>query len=365
MAPSLPTPGPRGAALTPRSPALPSIPARRHAASRPARQPLDVARADSSNAAGWASTVADAASARRSDPADYLASRAALLPELIQDVARIAIGSGSRGVVRTAQAAEAVLMTIREQAGKSGGFDPAPRLLRRLFERLGATYIKLGQFIASSPTLFPEEFVLEFQACLDKTEPVPFEVIRRRIKEELGRPAEAVFASLRAEPMASASVAQVHEAVLKDSGKRVAVKVLKPGVEDVLTTDLDFLYVVSRVLEFLTPDLSRTSLSGIVSDIRNTIEEEVDFKKEAEHIAHFRNYLDTSGMSRFATCPFVYKQLSSSKVLTMEYLEGAALTDLETIKRTTRADPEQTLISALNTWTGSLIAAETFHADVH
>ena len=86
-------------------------------------------------------------------------------------------------------------------------------ILRKLFERLGATYIKLGQFIASSPTLFPPEYVLEFEKCLDRTEPVPWEVIRATIASELGgRSLESVFSFVDTTPLASASVAQVHAA---------------------------------------------------------------------------------------------------------------------------------------------------------
>ena len=85
-------------------------------------------------------------------------------------------------------------------------------MLRKLFEKLGATYIKLGQFIASSPTLFPEEYVLEFQKCLDKTDPVPWEVIKRTIDRELGVRADKIFSRIDPTPIATASVAQVHAA---------------------------------------------------------------------------------------------------------------------------------------------------------
>lgn len=85
-------------------------------------------------------------------------------------------------------------------------------MVRRLFEKLGATYIKLGQFIASSPTLFPEEYVLEFQKCLDKTDPVPWEVIKRTIDRELGIRADEIFSQIDPQPIATASVAQVHAA---------------------------------------------------------------------------------------------------------------------------------------------------------
>ena len=85
-------------------------------------------------------------------------------------------------------------------------------VLRKLFEKLGATYIKLGQFIASSPTLFPEEYVLEFQKCLDRTEPVPWEVIKKTIDRELATGADNIFSEINRVPLATASIAQVHSA---------------------------------------------------------------------------------------------------------------------------------------------------------
>lgn len=91
------------------------------------------------------------------------------------------------------------------------------------------------------------------------------------------------------------------------------MQVLKPGVEDVLTADLNFLYVSSRILEVLNPDFGRLSLAAIVGDIRRTIQEEVDFRKEAQHISHFATYLQQSKMDQYATCPFVYKQFSTEK----------------------------------------------------
>lgn len=198
---------------------------------------------------------------------------------------------------------------------------PPEVLLRRLFEKLGATYIKLGQFIASSPTLFPPEYVLEFQKCLDKTDPVPWEGIKKIIEQELKQPLHTVFSSVNPIPLATASVAQVHCAVLRDSQKEVVLKVLKPGVEDILTTDLSFLLVATKILEFLNPELVRTSLVGIVSDIRSSMLDEVDFQKEARHIQQFATYLDNSGMRAGATCPYVYKQFSGKRCETTSLLE--------------------------------------------
>lgn len=294
------------------------------------------------------------------------------LQALSEEAFRLAIQSGPQGFRRGAQAAQAFLSVGREQVVKvqQGGaqaVDPPQVILRTLFERLGATYIKLGQFIASSPTIFPEEYVLEFQKCLDETPPVPFSVIRNIVEKELGvSTLDDVFESVDPTPLATASIAQVHSAVLRGSGKDVVIKVLKPGVEDTLTTDLNFLYIASRALEIISPDVSRASLSDIVGDIRSSMMDEVDFTKEAQHVEQFARYLDSNpGLRTIATCPDVYKQYSTKKVMVMERLVGAPLIDLEAIRRTSQGDPELVLVNALNVWLGSLLGAESFHADVH
>ena len=142
---------------------------------------------------------------------------------------------------------------------------------------------------------------------------MPWPSIKNVIEQELKQPLNTIFSSVSPTPLASASVAQVHCATLRDSQKEVVLKVLKPGVEDVLTTDLSFLLVATKILEFINPQLARTSLVGIVSDIRSSMLDEVNFRKEAQHIQEFASYLDSTGMRQGATCPFVYKHLSSKR----------------------------------------------------
>lgn len=243
-----------------------------------------------------------------------------------------------------------------------GDRPPAPRLLRQTFENLGATYIKLGQFIASSPTFFPASYVEEFQQCLDRTPALPFGVMKRILREELKRPLESIYSEIDPVPLASASIAQVHAAKLV-TGEDVVIKIQKPGVENILLTDLNFLYASSRILETLAPKLSWTSLSGIVEEIQRTMMEECDFIQEANNLRVFRQFLlDTHNDG--AAVPEVYEGCSTRRVLTMERFHGVPLTDLESIRAVTN-DPERTLITAMNTWFSSLTQCEFFHADVH
>ncbi len=243
-----------------------------------------------------------------------------------------------------------------------GDRPPAPRLMRRTFERLGTTYIKLGQFIASSPSLFPAEYVDEFRHCLDNTPPMAFHRVRQVVEAELGQPLAAVYAWVDPRPLATASIAQVHAARLR-SGEDVVIKVQKPGVQDVLLTDFNFLYVAARVIELLAPGLSKSSISGVVEEIQKCMLEECDFLQEARNLDQFNAFLAATGNTR-AVAPRPYHQATRLRVLTMERFYGVPLTDLETIRRHT-SDPAETLVVALNTWFSSLMLCDFFHADVH
>jgi aarF domain-containing kinase len=155
---------------------------------------------------------AAAGSSARPVDARQAQKRAEQLNELLQETVQLALQTGPKGIVRSLQAADAVLSLAREQL-QAGRIDPPEAILRKLFEKLGATYIKLGQFIASSPSVFPDEYVTEFQKCLDKAEPVPFEQIKKTIREELKQPIEEVFLYIDPNPLATASIAQVRRAV--------------------------------------------------------------------------------------------------------------------------------------------------------
>lgn len=265
------------------------------------------------------------------------------------------------------QAAQAAAATAAEVAREPPSeVDEAfvAKVLRKLFEKLGSTYVKLGQFIASSPTVFPAAYVKEFQSCLDSTSTVSFVEVIRTIEGELGRPVRSVFAYVDPTPLASASIAQVHAGRLLD-GQEVVIKVQKPNIEDVLKTDLGVVYLASRILEFIQPDLNiRGSLADIASDLRESMLGELDFREEQRNLDVYRDFLATNGLDPIAVAPKPFPEASAQKVLTMERLRGVPLTDLEAIKRYSR-DPEQTLVNALNVWALSVQKCEFFHADVH
>lgn len=327
-----------------------------------------------------ASTETDGASEARSttDAGAGSSERSEEARQLLRDILDVVQEAGPEaGALRSLQAARAAALTAADlllkgdvstlleslQAGKP---DEAliARALRQLFQRLGATYIKLGQFIASSPTLFPEVYVREFQQCIDQGPEVSPRRIRKIIEADLGRPVDTVFSAFNNTPLASASVAQVHAATLANTGEEVVVKVLKPGVGKVLQADLGFLFIAARVLEFLSPEIAKTSLADLAGEIRSSMLNELDLEREAKNLELFRAFLDQNSLTDVAAAPRSYTEASAKRVLTMERFHGVPLTDLEGIRQYT-GNPEETLITALNVWALSVRGCDIFHADVH
>eukprot|EP00439_Symbiodinium_sp_Y106_P074776 s644_g14.t1 len=284
--------------------------------------------------------------------------------KLLQEFGEVAASTGMEmGLRRGLQAAQAAAATAAEVARKPPAeLDEAfvAKVLRKLFERLGSTYVKLGQFIASSPTVFPAPYVKEFQRCLDSASTVSFVEVKRIIERELGRPLRDVFAYVDPTPLASASIAQVHTGRLRD-GSEVVVKVQKPGIEEVLKTDLGVVYLAARILEFINPDLNirGSACCAACAGCRH-----LTLLQEQKNLDVYRDFLDENGLTAIAVAPKPYPEASSKRVLTMERLSGVPLVDLEGIKKYT-ADPEATLVNALNVWALSVQKCEFFHADVH
>ncbi|MFT6778438.1 MAG: aarF domain-containing kinase [Paraglaciecola sp.] len=234
--------------------------------------------------------------------------------------------------------------------------------VKELFEALGTTYIKFGQFIASSPSIFPKEYVEEFEQLLDQTKPIPFRTIKKIISEDLKQPLNRVFRHIEQQPLASASIAQVHAATLVN-GENVVIKVQKPGVQAIITADLNTVYVLVRLLELMLPNTDRDALAGIVSEMYQAMIDECDFTKEAQHIEAFRSFISASDI-KSVVAPKVYDKASGLRVLTMERFYGCSLTD-EGANDKSQSDPATALFEALNVWFASLMHCEVFHADLH
>lgn len=234
--------------------------------------------------------------------------------------------------------------------------------LRRTFEDLGGTFMKFGQLVASAPGLFGDELADEFRACLDTGPAVPYEVVRAAVERDLGMALEDAFARFDPEPVGRASIAVVHKAVLHD-GREVAVKVLRPGIDAVVATDLDLLQPMLDVVARQTGDQTAGSLLAMVDGFREQIGEELDLRNEARAMSHFRRLLAEVDLPVIAV-PEVHHELSGPNVLTMEFLHGVPIDDLAAAARY-GVDPAPLIEQVVRGFLLMTVRWGAFHGDVH
>jgi predicted unusual protein kinase regulating ubiquinone biosynthesis (AarF/ABC1/UbiB family) len=267
--------------------------------------------------------------------------------------------TGRRLLTTTGVALKATASGIGERV--RGKESVAPAAMRRAFEDLGPTYVKLGQLVASSQGLFPEPYCQEFRKCLDRVRPFPYEDVQRIMRAELGRDPDEIFASIDREPLASASIAQVHAARLRD-GQEVVIKVQRPKIAETVEADLRVLRLGARALS-LFPRADLANPVGVVEDFRDTIRGELDFRREADHMREFNRIMSARGHGRVAA-PRVIDGLATPKVLVMERFFGHRVDDVEKF-RASNVDAEEQLRLGMRAWFQCMILHGFFHGDVH
>jgi predicted unusual protein kinase regulating ubiquinone biosynthesis (AarF/ABC1/UbiB family) len=249
-------------------------------------------------------------------------------------------------------------MAVARVRGKK---DAAPIVVRQAFEELGPTYVKLGQLVASSQGIFPERYCREFQGCLDRVKSFPFRDVEATLREELGCDPAEIFASLDPEPLASASIAQVHAARLKD-GDDVVVKVQRPHIAETIAADLRILRGVARVFAML-PHGELANPVDIVDDFEANLHEELDFVHEAANMDEFNRIMVLHNQDEVAA-PRVVHRLTTKRVLVMERFYGHRVDDVAQL-RASAVDGEAKLLLGMRAWFQSMIFHGFFHGDVH
>lgn len=237
-----------------------------------------------------------------------------------------------------------------------------PSILRQVFEELGPTYIKLGQMVASSPGLFPRRYADEFKKCLDRVPPFPTEEAYRILEADLGKPPGEVYAAIEDIPIAAASIAQVHGAVLR-TGEDVVIKIQRPSIRSRVLADMKIMGFGARVLEKLVRRVELANPVGIIEDFRATILEEIDFRKEAARMEEFNRFFREVGETHLVA-PRVYWEHTSERVLTMERFYGFKADDIEQVRRL-GIDTERYLRIGIRGWLMTLLLRGFFHGDVH
>lgn len=237
-----------------------------------------------------------------------------------------------------------------------------PVLFRLFCEDMGPTFIKFGQIIASSAGLFPDEYVREFQKVLDRVRPFPFEDVQRILVEDLGAEKAARLREIEPRQLASASIAQVHTAVL-DDGTKVVVKVQRPGIAARTTADMKILRFMAAIVAKLKQEADLANPVGIVEDFAATLREELDFRKEAANLDRFNEIMLELGHKNIRA-PRPIAELTTARVLVMERFYGVRVDQFDEIRRR-GIDGETKLVDGLRAWFQCVVFYGFFHGDVH
>ncbi len=231
---------------------------------------------------------------------------------------------------------------------------------RMAMEELGPTFIKMGQFLSTRPDLIPMEFLTQFEKLQDQVPQFPYADVKNIIEIELKAPMDTIFYEFNETPIAAASIGQVHRATLI-SGEDVAVKIQRPDIRKTIEVDLEIILNLATLLENNIESLRIYSPTGIVTEFAETLMKEIDYKNEAINIERFA--------SQFLNEPHVYipklfPEISTTKVFTMEYIDGIKASDIERLDRE-GYDKKVIAIRGAELIFEQIFTHGFFHADPH
>jgi len=232
--------------------------------------------------------------------------------------------------------------------------------IRLALEELGPTFVKLGQVLSTRPFMLPMEYIEELSKLQDQVEPMPADMAMRILSRELGRPVEECFSEFNDKAFASASLAQVHDAVLLD-GTQVVVKIQREGIKEIINSDMRILYDVASLLERNIPESHQYDPNGLVEELSRSTQKEINFLNEARNIEIFAdNFKDEPGIKVHK----VYRELSTSKVLTLEKITGIKISRIDELKRA-GYDLEEICKNGARLVLKMIFEDGFFHADPH
>ena len=231
---------------------------------------------------------------------------------------------------------------------------------RMVLEELGPTFLKMGQILSTRPDLLPVEFMRELSKLQDDVPSFPYSEVGSTIEKELQKPVEKIFSSFDEQPLAAASIGQVHQAKMVD-GTNVVVKVQRPGIQRIIEVDLEIMLHLAGLMEHHLEGWDIQRPTKIVEEFARTLEKELDYTLEASHAERFaRQFEDESAVH----VPEVYREATTPRVLTMEYIRGikaSAIDQLEEAGLDRKKIAQQGLVLIMK----QIFVHGFFHADPH
>lgn len=235
----------------------------------------------------------------------------------------------------------------------------APERLRLAFEELGPTFVKLGQLLASRPDLVPDEYVLEFSKLHDRVQPLKFDVVEEVLIQDLGPDYKNKIPFIDPSPLGSASIAQVHLAKLAND-ETVVIKVQRPGIIDIISDDLNVLYLLADLLRKYVPETRSYNPVAIVDEFFKTLELETNFVVEANNIRRFQKNFQNEPQIKI---PQVNFEMTTERILVMEALQGAPLSQMTLIE--SDLDSHEVIRVGLKAYLKMVFVDGLFHGDLH
>ncbi|MBM7556280.1 ABC1 kinase family protein [Halanaerobacter jeridensis] len=228
--------------------------------------------------------------------------------------------------------------------------------LRKVLEELGPTFIKLGQLLSTRPDILPQEYILELEKLQDQAPPITYEEVIEQLESELETDYEELFQEFSPAPLASASIGQVHKAILHD-GTEVVVKVQRPGIEQKVNSDLDIMTDLAGMLEKRVFDDLFISPVKIMDNFSELIKKELDYRNEARNSVKFKNNFAEEEKVKVAD---LYWEFITKKILVMEYIDGVSINELsEDIDRHQMAE------TIFDSFMKQILLDGCFHGDPH
>lgn len=232
--------------------------------------------------------------------------------------------------------------------------------VRMAVEELGPTFIKIAQILSNRPDIVPKDLIIEFQKLQSEVKPTPFPILKARVEKELGKPLEELFKTFDEKPIGSASIGVVHRATLH-TGEDVVVKVRRPGVARKMNEDLEIIkYIVSKADKYLEEQGMPNAIDA-VNAFEESMLKELDYKNEGKNIKNFRRFY--KDYKNFYV-PEAYLELSTEKVLLIEFVSGCKITDLEQLKEW-NLKPEKIAELGMDVYLMQIFEFGYFHTDPH